>query len=167
MKIRLSGIIPESIVDGLGIRMTIFTQGCHHHCPHCHNPQTHDPMGGYEIDTDIILNQLKENPLLDGITLSGGEPFLQPSACTALAVGTHAMGLSVWTYTGYTWEELLEQEDVDIQKLLAATDVLVDGRFQKEQSSNILRFKGSANQRIIDVKKSLSTGILTEYLLDN
>ncbi len=165
MKIRLSGIVSESIVDGLGIRMTIFTQGCLHHCPHCHNPQTHDVMGGYETDTEIILKNLDENPLLDGITLSGGEPFLQPKACAHLARNSHQKGLTVWTYTGYTWETLLQQNNPDIQELIQLTDILVDGPFQKEHSSYTLQFKGSANQRIIDVKKTLQTGHVYEYPL--
>ena len=109
MKIQLSGIVNDSIVDGEGIRMTIFTQGCPHHCPDCHNPQTHSFMGGYEADTDKILSMMSENPLLDGITLSGGEPMQQPEACYILAEGAKKLNLNVWVYTGYTWEELLKK----------------------------------------------------------
>ena len=155
MKIQLSGIVNDSIVDGEGIRMTIFTQGCPHHCPDCHNPQTHSFMGGYEADTDKILSMMSENPLLDGITLSGGEPMQQPEACYILAEGAKKLNLNVWVYTGYTWEELLKKNNPSIQKLLKKTDILIDGRFIASLRSLELAFKGSSNQRTIDVQKSL------------
>lgn len=156
MRISLSGVTGDSIVDGPGLRLTIFTQGCLHHCPGCHNPQTHDPDGGSWADTDDILAAAAENPLLDGITLSGGDPFLQPIPCLALAEGAHKIGLNVWTYTGYTWEALLEENDAEKLALLKETDVLVDGPFLLAERSLELRFCGSRNQRLIDVKKSLA-----------
>ena len=156
MKISLSGISGDSIVDGPGLRLTIFTQGCPHHCPGCHNPQTHDPNGGSWADTVDILAAAAENPLLDGITLSGGDPFLQPVPCLALAEGAHRLGLNVWTYTGYTWEALLQENDAEKLALLKETDVLVDGPFLLAERSLELRFCGSRNQRLIDVKKSLA-----------
>ena len=156
MKISLSGISGDSIVDGPGLRLTIFTQGCPHHCPGCHNPQTHDPNGGSWADTADILAAAAENPLLDGITLSGGDPFLQPVPCLALAEGAHKIGLNVWTYTGYTWEALLQENNAEKLALLKETDVLVDGPFLLEERSLELRFCGSRNQRLIDVKKSLA-----------
>lgn len=158
MKISLSGVTGDSIVDGPGLRLTIFTQGCPHHCPGCHNPQTHDPKGGSWADTDDILAAAAENPLLDGITLSGGDPFLQPVECLALAEGAHRLGLNVWTYTGYTWEALWQENDPARLALLKETDVLVDGPFLLAERSLELRFCGSRNQRLIDVKKSLETG---------
>lgn len=158
MRISLSGITGDSIVDGPGLRLTIFTQGCLHHCPGCHNPQTHDPEGGSWADTEDILAAAAENPLLDGITLSGGDPFLQPVPCLALAEGAHKIGLNVWTYTGYTWEALLEENDAEKLALLKETDVLVDGPFLLAERSLELRFCGSRNQRLIDVKKSLAEG---------
>lgn len=158
MRISLSGITGDSIVDGPGLRLTIFTQGCLHHCPGCHNPQTHDPEGGSWADTEDILAVAAENPLLDGITLSGGDPFLQPVPCLALAEGAHKIGLNVWTYTGYTWEALLEENDTEKLALLKETDVLVDGPFLLAERSLELRFCGSRNQRLIDVKKSLAEG---------
>lgn len=158
MRISLSGITGDSIVDGPGLRLTIFTQGCLHHCPGCHNPQTHDPEGGSWADTEDILAAAAENPLLDGITLSGGDPFLQPVPCLALAEGAHKIGLNVWTYTGYTWEALLEENDADKLALLKETDVLVDGPFLLAERSLELQFCGSRNQRLIDVKKSLAEG---------
>ena len=154
MNIRLNGIVNDSIVDGKGIRLAIFTQGCPHHCPKCHNPQTHDYQGGYNTDTDEIISIMKENPLLDGITLSGGEPMEQANACIILAEEAKKIGLNVWVYTGYTWEELLYKNE-EIQKLLSFTDVLVDGPFVYSLRSLELCFKGSSNQRIIDVQRSL------------
>lgn len=156
MRISLSGVTGDSIVDGPGLRLTIFTQGCLHNCPGCHNPQTHDPNGGSWADTEDILAAAAENPLLDGITLSGGDPFLQPVPCLALAEGAHKLGLNVWTYTGYTWETLLEENDADKLALLKETDVLVDGPFLLAERSLELQFCGSRNQRLIDVKKSLA-----------
>lgn len=156
MRISLSGVTGDSIVDGPGLRLTIFTQGCLHHCPGCHNPQTHDPEGGSWADTEDILAAATENPLLDGITLSGGDPFLQPVPCLALAEGAHKIGLNVWTYTGYTWEALWEENAPEKIALLKETDVLVDGPFLLAERSLELRFCGSRNQRLIDVKKSLA-----------
>ena len=155
MKISLSGITGDSIVDGPGIRLTIFTQGCPHNCLGCHNPQTHDPSGGSWADTDDIIAAAAENPLLDGITLSGGDPFMQPIECTELAKGAHKHGLNVWTYTGYTWEALWQENDPDKIALLKESDVLIDGPFILAERSLELKFRGSKNQRIIDVKKSL------------
>ncbi len=155
MRISLSGIAGDSIVDGPGIRLTIFTQGCPHHCPGCHNPQTHDPEGGSWGNTEDIAAAMAENPLLDGITLSGGEPFLQPAPCLALAEEAHRLGLNVWTYTGYTWEELLTENNAERLALLRETDVLIDGPFLLAERSLDLHFKGSRNQRTIDVQKSL------------
>lgn len=156
MRISLSGVTGDSIVDGPGLRLTIFTQGCLHHCPGCHNPQTHDPEGGSWADIEDILAAAAENPLLDGITLSGGDPFLQPVPCLALAEGAHKIGLNVWTYTGYTWEALWEENAPEKIALLKETDVLVDGPFLLAERSLELRFCGSRNQRLIDVKKSLA-----------
>ena len=156
MRISLSGVTGDSIVDGPGLLLTIFTQGCLHHCPGCHNPQTHDPEGGSWADTEDILAAAAENPLLDGITLSGGDPFLQPVPCLALAEGAHKIGLNVWTYTGYTWEALWEENAPEKIALLKETDVLVDGPFLLAERSLELRFCGSRNQRLIDVKKSLA-----------
>ncbi len=159
MILRINGIVNDSIVDGEGIRLTIFTQGCPHHCPHCHNPQTHDFKGGYDIEIKKIISMMKENLLLDGITLSGGEPMEQADTCAILAEEAKKMGLNVWVYTGYTWEELQKESQ---KRLLCFTDVLVDGAFIYELRSLELRFKGSANQRIIDVPKSLQENRIIE-----
>lgn len=167
MRISLSGVTGDSIVDGPGLRLTIFTQGCPHHCPGCHNPQTHDPNGGSWADTEDILAAAAENPLLDGITLSGGDPFMQPVECLELAKGAHKLGLNVWTYTGYTWEALWQENNADKLALLKETDVLVDGPFLLAERSLELQFCGSRNQRLIDVKKSIETGIVTLWEAPN
>lgn len=155
MLINIAGIVSDSIVDGSGIRLTVFTQGCKHNCKGCHNPETHSLSKGKSIDTDSILKEVLKNPLLDGVTLSGGEPFLQAGAAGDLAKKVKEAGLNVWTYTGYTFEELLMQDDENILSLLKNTDVLVDGRFDLNNRTLDEPFKGSKNQRILDMKKSL------------
>jgi len=157
MKIRLAGLVNDSIVDGPGFRLAVFTQGCPHHCPGCHNPETHDFIGGRDEDTDKILEIMRENVLLDGITLSGGEPFCQSEACVELAKGAREAGLNVWSYSGYTFEQLISGEPAWME-LLRQLDVLVDGRFVLEKRTLECRFRGSSNQRLIDVPKSLEAG---------
>ena len=147
--IRIAGIVPESVTDGPGVRFTIFTQGCPHDCPGCHNPHTHDPNGGYEIAIDEILDQIRQDPLLDGITFSGGEPFLQAANLAKIACACHEWNLTVMTYTGYLYEDILASNNTDWQALLRETDVLVDGPFIQEQATTALPFRGSSNQRII------------------
>lgn len=162
--LRIAGIVKESIVDGPGIRLTVFTQGCRHNCEGCHNPETHSFDGGNMMDIEDILKQLKKNPLLDGITLSGGEPFEQASACAELAFEARKMGLHVMTYTGYTFEYILKNEESrdGWKELLNNTQILVDGRFEISKKSIELRFRGSSNQRIIDVEKSLKNNEVVE-----
>ena len=161
MDIRIAGTVDDSIVDGPGFRYTVFTQGCSHHCPGCHTPETHDFAGGRTVDTDAIVAQMRANPLLDGLTLSGGDPMEQPAPCAELARQAHALGLNVWCYTGYTLEQLLREADPDRMALLRETDVLVDGPFLLAQRSLELKYCGSRNQRLIDVKKTLAAGIST------
>ena len=161
MEIRIAGTVDDSIVDGPGFRYTVFTQGCSHHCPGCHNPETHDFAGGRTVDTDAIVAQMRANPLLDGLTLSGGDPMEQPAPCAELARQAHALGLNVWCYTGYTLEQLLKEADPDRMALLRETDVLVDGPFLLAQRSLELKYCGSRNQRLNDVKKTLSSGVPT------
>lgn len=150
-KIRIAGIVEESIVDGPGIRMVIFTQGCRHNCLGCHNPETHSFNGGYLIDIKDIIDKVNENPLLDGITLSGGDPFEQSYECSILAKNVKDLGLNVVTYTGYTFEQILKIEK--FRALLLQTDILIDGKFDIDKKSMMIPFRGSTNQRIIDVKK--------------
>lgn len=162
MKIRIAGFEEESIVDGEGVRFVIFTQGCPHHCPGCHNPETHDFDGGKEYDTSEIVEMFKKNPLISGITISGGEPFAQWEACLELATEAHKLGLNVWCYTGYTFEELLVSCNIS-RGLLREVDFLVDGKFVLSRKSLELKFRGSSNQRIIDVQRSFHTHKTTIY----
>ncbi|MCI5892609.1 MAG: anaerobic ribonucleoside-triphosphate reductase activating protein [Clostridiales bacterium] len=157
--IRIAGIVRESIVDGDGIRFVVFVQGCPHRCEGCHNPQTHDFEGGSIVSTDKILQEFRKNPLLAGITFSGGEPFCQAQPLAELAEEVVKYGKNVWVYSGYTFEQLFEmsQHDNNILKLLNIADVLIDGRFMLEQKSLLLRFRGSKNQRMIDLKKTMPT----------
>jgi len=152
-QLRIAGIEEESIIDGPGIRMVIFTQGCNHNCIGCHNPETHSFTGGNLIDIDYIITMIKENPLLDGITISGGEPFEQALQCSILAKKVKDLGLNVVTYSGYTFEEILGNKK--FRGLLLQTDILIDGKFDQSQKSLNLKFRGSKNQRIIDLKRYL------------
>ncbi|HIW35092.1 MAG TPA: anaerobic ribonucleoside-triphosphate reductase activating protein [Candidatus Paenibacillus intestinavium] len=148
----------DSIVDGPGLRMVLWTQGCQHLCRGCHNPHTHDLAGGYAVDSNDIINQMKSTKLQKGLTLSGGEPFLQAEALLPIAQAAKQLGLDVWAYTGFTWEQLhapsnpLRQYQLE---LLQWVDILVDGRFMEHMKSSALRYRGSSNQRIIDVQASL------------
>lgn len=157
MLFRAAGEIRHSLVNGPGVRYVIFFQGCPHKCPGCHNPETHTiGAGGVMVETEDVLARIHQAKCLDGITLSGGEPFLQPEACAALARGAHAMGLTVWAYTGWTVEELMH----DARKMLALKeiDVLVDGAFLESQKSDALLWRGSSNQRLIAVAETLKQG---------
>ncbi|MBR4429554.1 MAG: anaerobic ribonucleoside-triphosphate reductase activating protein [Clostridia bacterium] len=164
MKIRIAGIVNDSIVDGPGFRLAVFTQGCPHNCPGCHNPETHDFNGGKEDDTERIIGMLRDNPLLDGVTLTGGDPFCQSGPCAEIAEAAKQMGLNVWAYSGWTWEELsrIAEANPDTARLLKSVDVLVDGRFELSQRTLELRFRGSRNQRLIDVPATLRDGCVTE-----
>jgi anaerobic ribonucleoside-triphosphate reductase activating protein len=136
--------------------LAVFLQGCPHNCLGCHNPETHDPNGGYSVTFGEILDEIEKNPLLDGVTFTGGEPFLQARKLAALAGKIKSLGLSIMAYTGYTWEELLESPERSA--LLPCLDTLADGRFEISKKSLELAFTGSTNQRLIDVKKSLASG---------
>ena len=155
---RIANTVSDSIVDGPGLRFTVFTQGCPHRCPGCHNPETHDPAGGREVTVDELAEPMLTNPLTDGLTLSGGEPFCQPEECAALARVAHEKGLNVWVYTGYTYERLLSGEVPGAPALLEQADVLVDGPFLLERKSYAALFRGSGNQRLIDVAASRAAG---------
>jgi anaerobic ribonucleoside-triphosphate reductase activating protein len=154
---RIAGIIRESIVDGPGLRFVVFTQGCPHRCPGCHNPETHDIHGGSEMPpcdvVSVFLCEADGNPLLDGVTISGGEPLLQAKELLPLAEAVKDRGLGLWLYTGYTIEEIASRGDRHELELLAKVDALVDGRFVEElrpAGSHEAPFAGSANQRIIE-----------------
>lgn len=161
MKLRIaSPITTDSIVDGPGLRAVVWTQGCQHNCRGCHNPKTHSLVGGFEVDTKEIIEEIKSLKLHKGITLSGGEPFLQPEALEEIARESKNIGLDVWAYTGFTFEELLKNNNPSYLKnlsLLNNIDVLVDGKFIENKRDINLKFRGSSNQRIIDVKRSLES----------
>ncbi len=164
-KIRIAGTVSDSIVDGVGIRYTIFTQGCPHHCEGCHNPQTHDFDGGYDITLAELYQNISKNILLDGVTFSGGEPFCQAEKLFILGTEVKKkLGLNIVAYSGYTFEYLLEHanEENYYRKLLEICDILVDGKFVMELKSYEVKFRGSTNQRIIDVRKSLDSGKTVE-----
>ena len=160
MEIRLADIVPESVVDGKGIRMTVFVQGCKHACKGCHNPVTWSTDGGEVRDISFITGLAEKDPLLDGLTLSGGEPFLQPAPLYELSKWCHAHKLNVWCYSGYTYEQLTEmaKSDDDVKNLLGEIDVLVDGPFIEEKKDLLLVFRGSGNQRVIDLNKTREAG---------
>jgi anaerobic ribonucleoside-triphosphate reductase activating protein len=157
VEIRVAGIVKESIVDGPGIRFVVFAQGCKHNCPGCHNKHTHSFEGGHLLSIDDIINQMKSNPLLDGITLSGGEPFEQAEGFAVLAKRVKKLGHNVMIYTGYTYEEITKNKykKKGWVELINCTDVLVDGKFEIKKKNMMLRFRGSENQRIIDVGQSM------------
>jgi len=151
--LRIAGIVKESVCDGPGIRFVVFVQGCARQCEGCHNPHTHDPGGGYEIAIAEILAMIDANPLLDGVTFSGGEPFLQADALAELAMECHSRGLSVMTYTSYLYEDIIaDRENAAWQALLCHTDILVDGPYLREKVSPNIPFRGSSNQRILELK---------------
>lgn len=158
MELRIAGTVQDSIVDGPGLRYVIFTQGCPHRCEGCHNPQTHDFSGGRIVDTDELYEECIENPLTQGVTFSGGEPFCQPQPLYELAERFKERGLHLISYSGWTFEELLKKAEREeyVAKLLGVLDILIDGRFVLAERSLMLKFRGSKNQRIIDVKRSLS-----------
>ena len=153
----LSGIVSDSIVDGPGIRTTIFSQGCPHHCPGCHNPETWDFGCGTVVEEERLVQIVQSNPLCRGVTFSGGEPFAQAAGFAKLAKLLKAQGYEVASYTGYTFEELLEGSG-DQRQLLEAIDILIDGPFLLAEKSLEIPFRGSKNQRILDVPASIAAG---------
>ena len=158
MELTIAGVIKESIVDGPGIRYTVFTQGCPHHCPGCHNPQTWAFEGGQPTTPQALFEDFQKDPILKGITFSGGEPFCQAEALAGLARLVHGMGKDVTVFTGWTYEQLLEKNDPGVNALLAETDVLIDGPFVQALRNLELRFRGSENQRLIDMRKTREQG---------
>lgn len=165
--VRIAATIDDSIVDGVGLRFTIFTQGCRHHCKGCHNPKTWDFKGGYLVSVQDLYDEIMDNPLLDGVTFSGGDPFFQPKPLALLAKALHEAGKNVWAYTGFTLEKLQEisLSDRNLKELLDSVDVLVDGPFILEKRDISLRFRGSSNQRVIDMIRTREEGKPVLYLV--
>lgn len=197
---RVFGLVSDSIVDGPGLRYGVFVQGCSHGCPGCHNPESHDPAGGQEASVETIVGELAANKLISGVTLSGGEPFEQATVCAEIGERAHDLGLNVWTYTGYRYEDLEalargyravgnagdacgarsacgagdaceadanegsdEQrfpllDALGVARLLDVTDVLVDGPFVESLKSLGLQWRGSSNQRVIDMAATRDQG---------
>ena len=164
---RIAGIVKDSIVDGPGLRLVVFFQGCKHDCLGCQNPATQDFNGGYEESVENIIERLKSNPLVDGVTFSGGDPFEQASECYQLAKQIRKLSTTytIWCYTGYTFEHLISKNREDWNNLLNMIDVLVDGPFVLSLKSYELKFKGSSNQRLIDVPASLESNQVVLYTL--
>lgn len=160
VSVRLAGIAYESLVNGPGIRRVLFSQGCKHNCPGCFNPDTHCFDGGELFDADEIVEDIKKNPMLKGVTFSGGDPLEQADKFAYIAKKVKKQGLNIWSYTGYTFEYILKNLNNrhDWKALLDNVDVLVDGKFQSDSKIEELRFRGSKNQRIVNVKESLEKG---------
>lgn len=156
--IRLAGIAENSLVNGKGLRKVFFSQGCSHHCEGCFNQHTWEFAGGRMFDMDELVQKVKDEPFLDGVTFSGGDPFQQADKFAYLAKKLHEANINIWAYTGYTFEELMKlaQTNPHIKQMINNVDVIVDGRFMKDKMSENLKYCGSSNQRVIDVKPSLN-----------
>lgn len=155
MRIRIAGLTKESVVDGPGIRYVVFAQGCAHNCDDCHNKETHDFKGGVEMDIDELLLDIHKRKYIDGVTLSGGDPFYQPKEFAYLTEQLKKDNINVMAYTGFLYEEIIK--DDNMKALLKNIDILMDGPFIKEKKTYKMSFRGSSNQRMIDVKKSLES----------
>lgn len=167
--IRISGIVKESIVDGPGFRYVVFTQGCLHKCKGCHNPETHDLNLGTIYSIDEIVEDIKKNPLIKGITISGGEPFMQAKEVSNLVSKLDSKIYDKIVYTGYEYEYLLSfsNEKNGYLALIKSIDLLIDGKFDLNLKNELLLFRGSENQRVIDCKKSLVEKKIILYKFDN
>ncbi len=162
MDIRIAGLVDDSIVDGPGVRYAVFVQGCPHHCEGCHNPQTWDPAGGSIMTVGEIYEKIIADNMLDGVTFTGGEPFCQckPLVCLADMLRKHDPNINIMSYTGFEYEYLISHADAEngYMELLERLDALVDGPFVLDKRSLELNFRGSSNQRFIDVSASLKAG---------
>lgn len=166
--LRLAGIIRESITDGPGIRFTVFAQGCPHGCLHCHNPQTWDFDGGTDVEVDKIAKKVMENPMIKGVTFSGGEPFCQAEGFLELAKILKENEIDIVIFTGYLYEELMASDDKNIHELLKEAWLVIDGPFDNDKKDLSLKFRGSSNQRIIDSAASIKAGkiiLANEYMV--
>lgn len=167
--VRIAGQVKHSAVDGPGVRYALFLQGCPHGCRACQNPDTHDPMGATERVLSEVIEEILGTKFLDGITLSGGDPLFQPEASMEIAKAAKEAGLSVWAYTGWTFEQLTGEDPKGIRPpehakdVLEYIDVLIDGRYDddlhvSDDERQKYMWRGSTNQRLIDVRKSLEQG---------
>lgn len=158
--IRMCGVEPESIVDGPGFRYVVFVQGCPHHCEGCHNPESHAFDGGYDLSVGELYDEIKKNPFLGGVTFSGGEPFCQAKELLALAKMLKSDGINLMCFTGFTLDELEAKncKDESVKELLGLIDILVDGKFVLGERNLTLLYRGSENQRVIDMNKTREQG---------
>lgn len=163
MKVRIAGIVRESVVDGPGIRYSIFAQGCLHKCKNCHNPETHDLDGGKLIDADTLIKEILENKHINGVTFSGGDPFYQPYEFAYIGSKLKENNVNIISYTGFKYEDIIE--DNKKFELLKKIDWLIDGPFVCDKKNLKLPFRGSSNQRIIDIKASFIEGKAIEVTL--
>lgn len=163
--INVAGLVGDSIVDGPGMRLTVFCQGCPHHCPGCHNADTWPFEGGTPMEEASILKAARDNPLIRGITFSGGEPMCQAEGFARLGTLLRRGGYEIACYTGYTFEELIEKGSFWQRELLKTLDVLIDGPYLEDRRDLKLCFRGSSNQRVLDVPESLRSGAAVETAL--
>lgn len=163
---RIAGVEPESVVDGPGVRFAVFTQGCALHCVGCQNPGTWDPRGGRSVAVGELMARMDEAPLATGLTLSGGEASQQPGACAELAAHAHRIGWDVWCWSGHTVEALMRRcwRELDLAAMLGRVDVLVDGPFLLRRRSLAVPWRGSTNQRLIDMPATLEAGHTVEWV---
>lgn len=171
MELRLAGFLDNSLVNGKGLRSVVFVSGCKHNCDGCQNCEMQDFNYGETVSINDIYDRIKDNiPIIKGVTFSGGEPMEHAKELWTLGCMLKELNLNIWCYTGYTFEDIQNQANSNdkpyFRKLLEVVDVLVDGRFEKDKASSDLKFRGSSNQRIIDVPKSLHTNSIVLYNLD-
>jgi anaerobic ribonucleoside-triphosphate reductase activating protein len=153
MMVRVAGIVRESVVDGPGVRYVIFAQGCKHYCDGCHNPETHAMNGGKLVDVDEIVEEIICNNHIDGVTFSGGDPFFQVKEFKYIAEKLRSHKINIIAYSGYLYEKIIKNEH--LFELLKCIDVLIDSPFLIAKKTYDKAFRGSSNQRIIDVNSSL------------
>ena len=167
--IRLAAVLGDSMVNGKGLRKAFFSQGCSHQCPECFNPHTWPFEGGQMCDIDELVKETLRESYLNGVTFTGGDPFQQPGPFAYMAEQFHKNGVNIWCYTGFTFEELLSlaKTDKNVQRMLDNIDVIVDGPFDKNKKSDQILYRGSYNQRIIDVPASLSSKKVVVLDLDH
>jgi len=165
--LQLAGTIQDSIVDGPGLRFVVFTQGCPLQCFGCHNEATWDPSGGRAVEVAQLVRELDSNPLTAGLTITGGEPTMQPLACAQLATAARERDLNVWVYSGFTITALLRRSrwEPDLAQLLENVNVLVAGPYVESKRSLAADFRGSSNQLLIDMPATLRTGQTVECVL--
>jgi anaerobic ribonucleoside-triphosphate reductase activating protein len=159
----IAGKIQHSFVNGPGCRYVIFFQGCPHACPGCQNPETHDGTAGEEVPVSTVISDILHTRFIDGVTLSGGDPFVQPKAIIEIADAVKKTGLTVWAYSGWTYEQLMSGDVCGAQDALKYIDVLVDGPYVASLRSESTLWRGSSNQRLVDVQKSMAAGRCVEF----